>query len=88
MNKLSSDHCKPNKLPEIITILEKTPNYEVDVSSAMHDMIGGKGKERTMDGVSMVDDIDEFSMQSEEGNNGAGCDEEDDNDDDDDFVLI
>ena len=81
LNKLSTDHCKPNKLPEIITILEKTPNYKVDVSSAMHDMIGGKGKERTMDGVSMVDDIDEFSMQSEEGN------DEDDNDDDD-FVLI
>ena len=81
LNKLSTDHCKPNKLPEIITILEKTPNYKVDVSSAMHDMIGGKGKERTVDGVSMVDDIDEFSMQSEEGN------DEDDNDDDD-FVLI
>ena len=75
---LSTEHCKPNKLPEIITVSDKTPNYEVDVSAAINDMIRTEGN-----GVVKInDDIDGFSMQSEEDN------AHDDDDDDDDFVLI
>mmetsp|Transcript_409 Transcript_409/g.901 ORF Transcript_409/g.901 Transcript_409/m.901 type:complete len:357 (-) Transcript_409:483-1553(-) len=81
---LSREHCRPNRLPEIVTVLEKTPNYEVDVSSAMKGMMMGKGQGD--EGVgSMVDDLDGFSMQSDEEN---GVHEEEEEDDDDDFVLI
>jgi len=76
LEELSTEHCKPTKLPEIITVLDKTPNYEVDVSAAINDMIRTEGN-----GVVKIDDIDGFSMQSEEDNAH-------DDDDDDDFVLI
>ena len=56
----------------------------MDVSSAMKGMMMGKGQGD--EGVgSMVDDLDGFSMQSEEEN---GVHEEKEDDDDDDFVLI
>ncbi|KAL7452909.1 hypothetical protein ACHAWC_004611 [Mediolabrus comicus] len=35
LDSLAKDYCRPNKLPEIITVVEKTPNYEDGVSSAM-----------------------------------------------------
>lgn len=77
LKELSTEHCKLNKLPEIITVLDKTPNYEVDVSAAINDMIRTEGN-----GVVKInDDIDGFSMQSDEDNAH-------DDDDDDDFVLI
>ena len=77
LKELSTEHCTPNKLPEIITVMDKTPNYEVDVSAAINDMIRTEGN-----GVVKVnDDIDGFSMQSDDG----GIDPDDD---DDDFVLI
>jgi len=89
---LSEGHCRPYKLPDIVTVLENTPNYEVDVSLVMKDMIGKKKREGVdgegVDGVGgIIDDLDGFSMQSdeEEDNANAGHDEEDD---DDDFVLI
>ena len=67
-------------MPEIITVSDKTPNYEVDVSAAINDMIRTEGN-----GVVKInDDIDGFSMESDDG--GIDCD--DDDDDDDDFVLI
>jgi len=79
LKELSTEHCKPNKLSEIITVSDKTPNYEVDVSAALNDMIRTEGN-----GVVKInDDIDGFSMQSDEDN-----DRNDDDDDDDDFVLI
>ena len=81
LKELKNEHCKPNKLPEIISVLEKTPNYKVDVSSAIHDMIGNKATTTTGDDDI---DIDGFSMHSDEGD---GADKDND-DDDDDFVLI
>jgi hypothetical protein len=82
IESLSAVHCRPNGLPEIVTVAERTPNYELDVSSAIGDMIGrggvggigGGGKSRD------VECSDGFSMQSDVTR------EEDD--DDDDFVLI
>jgi hypothetical protein len=83
---LSVEHCRPNLLPEIVTISERTPNYELDVSSAINDMIGGGGGIGAVStgggGKSsrIVDCLDGFSMKNDV------VDEEDD--DDDDFVLI
>lgn len=81
------DHCRPNKLPEIISVLEKTPNYEMDVSSAIKDMIGRQGVIK--DEATAADDLEEFSIKSEQ-ENGAKQDnaEDDEEDDDDDFVLV
>ena len=84
---LSVEHCRPNKLPEIISVLEKTPNYEMDVSSAIKDMIGRQGVIK--DEATAADDLEEFSIKSEQ-ENGAKQDnaEDDEEDDDDDFVLV
>lgn len=62
LKELSTEHCKPNKLPEIVTVLDKTPNYEVDVSAAINDMIRTEGNGV----VKIEEDIDGFS-QSDEG---------------------
>ena len=83
LKELKDEHCKPNKLPEIISVLEKTPNYKVDVRSAMNDMIGNKATTATGDDDI---DIDGFSMHSDEGDSDE--DNDNDDDDDDDFVLI
>ena len=79
------EHCLPNKLPEIITVLEKTPNYEMDVSSAIKDMIGREGM--TEDKSAADIDLDGFSMKSEQ-ENGAAKDGGDADDDDDDYVVV
>ena len=76
---LYAEHCRPNGLPEIVTVAERTPNYELDVSSAISEMIGKGG---AGDMSCIADCLDGFSMQSDAAH------EEDDNDDDDDFVLI
>ncbi len=83
IQSLSEEHCRPNKLPEIITVMEKTPNYEMDVSSAIKCMIGKDGM-LTKD-TSSADDLDEFSTRSEKEEEDID-DEEDD--DDNDFVLV
>jgi hypothetical protein len=84
---LSAGHCRPNGLPEIMTVAERTPNYELDVSSAIGGMIGRGGSGVGGIGVGIGGDksrdaecSDGFSMQSD-------ADREED-DDDDDFVLI
>ena len=79
IESLSTEHSHPNGLPEIITVAERTPNYELDVSSAISEMIGKGG---AGDMSCIADCLDGFSMQSDAAH------EEDDNDDDDDFVLI
>ncbi|KAL3803624.1 hypothetical protein ACHAW5_006386 [Stephanodiscus triporus] len=76
IESLTAEHCRPNGLPEIVTVAERTPNYELDVSSAISEMIGRGGAR------DVADCLDGFSMQSDAAH------EEDDNDDDDDFVLI
>jgi len=81
---LEEEHCRPNKLPEVVTVLEKTPDYEVDVSSAVRGMMTQKGVAGDVDDA--MDDLDGFSMQSEDENPCAAQENEDD--DDDDFVLI
>eukprot|EP00581_Thalassiosira_minuscula_P008173 CAMPEP_0183710892 /NCGR_PEP_ID=MMETSP0737-20130205/6511_1 /TAXON_ID=385413 /ORGANISM="Thalassiosira miniscula, Strain CCMP1093" /LENGTH=768 /DNA_ID=CAMNT_0025939259 /DNA_START=128 /DNA_END=2434 /DNA_ORIENTATION=+ len=82
IEELTMGHCKTYGLPEIVTILEKTPNYEVDVSSAIRGMTAGVGGGGGGGGDG-VDDIDGFSMHSDGENS-----EEEEDDDDDDFVLI
>ncbi len=87
IESLNGGHCRPNGLPEIVTVSERTPNYELDVSSAIGGMIGrggggvggigvGTGGDKSRD----AECSDGFSMQSD-------ADREED-DDDDDFVLI
>jgi hypothetical protein len=87
IESLSAGHCRPNGLPEIVTVAERTPNYELDVSSAIGGMIGRGGGGVGGIGVGIGGDksrdaecSDGFSMQSD-------ADREED-DDDDDFVLI
>jgi len=90
IKSLSEEHCRPNKLPEIISVLEKTPNYEMDVSSAIKDMIGREnGVVKDVAAAAAVDDLDGFSIQSEQ-EDGIGKEYVDDEeeDDDDDFVLV
>lgn len=79
IESLTAKHCRPNGLPEIVTVAERTPNYELDVSSAISEMIGKGG---AGDMSCIAEGLDGFSMQSD------AAQEEDDNDDDDDFVLI
>ena len=94
IDALSKEHCRPNKLPDIVTVTEKTPNYEVDVGSVMKTLMlcgkgttkereGGRGDESCNDdgGGGSDNQLDGFSMDSEEG----VLSEEDD---DDDYVLI
>lgn len=75
--KLSLDsfnaECKRKNLPNIITILEKAPNYEVDVGEVMKNMALNKKD-------SLEHEADGFSLKSEDGVI------EDDNDDD--YVLV
>ena len=93
---LSREHCRRNKLPDIVTIMDVTPNYAVDVSAAMTDMIlGGKGGKSSGDAGAggdekgYLEDLDGFSMESdEEHTDDAKLFSEEEDDDDDDFVLI
>jgi len=90
IRSLRDEHCRPNKLPEVVTVLKRTPDYEADVSSAVRGMMSvASGRCRQHGGgVGEVDtDLDGFSMQSEDEDDGIAQEEEDD-DDDDDFVLI
>jgi cysteine protease ATG4 len=64
LDALANDHCRPNELPEIITVAEKTPNYEDGVTSAMKDMVGDDG-------------LDDFSVDNEEANDNEEDDEDD-----------
>ncbi len=66
LDALANDHCHPNELPEIITIAEKTPNYEDGVTSAMKDLVGND------------DGLDDFSVGNEELNKEEDTDDEDD----------
>ncbi|KAL7472220.1 hypothetical protein ACHAXS_012544 [Conticribra weissflogii] len=92
LDKLTKEHCRPNKLPEIVTVMERTPNYDADVSAAMKDMmLGGRSKisRGCDDGVGVcanIEDLDGFSVQSEEGKKDELMSEGDD--DDDDYVLL
>ena len=67
--------CKRNNLPSILTILENAPNYEVDVGEVMKNMALNKKN-------ALEDDVDGFSLKSEDG------ELEDDDDNDDDYVLV
>ena len=84
LKELKEEHCVPNKLPEVVTVQEKTPDYQVDLGGAMKSLTG-KGSSGD-GGVAGVDDIDGFSMHSEEEE--VHEENEEDDDDDDDFVLI
>jgi cysteine protease ATG4 len=65
LDALANDHCRPNELPEIITVADETPNYEDGVSSAMKDMVGDDG-------------LDDFSVDdNQEVNNDEDNDEDD-----------
>lgn len=66
LDALTNDHCRPNELPEIITVAEKTPNYEDGVTSAMKDMVGDD------------DGLDDFSVDNDETNNEHADDDDDD----------
>jgi cysteine protease ATG4 len=64
--------CKKFKLPCIVSILDRSPNYEVDVGEVMKNMALNK-REEEMDG---------FSMESEDDG------ELEEDDDDDEYVLV
>ncbi|KAL9187411.1 hypothetical protein ACHAXT_001514 [Thalassiosira profunda] len=80
LKELADEHCRSNKLPEVVTVAERTPNYEVDVSSAIKGMLG-KGVGAAVGEV----DIDGFSLHSDDE---EGTHHEEEDDDDEDFVLI
>mmetsp|Transcript_9733 Transcript_9733/g.14771 ORF Transcript_9733/g.14771 Transcript_9733/m.14771 type:complete len:617 (-) Transcript_9733:117-1967(-) len=67
LDALANDHCRPNQLPEIITVAEKTPNYEDGVTSAMKDMVDNDD-----------DGLDDFSVGNEEIKEEEETDDEDD----------
>ncbi|KAK1744206.1 cysteine protease ATG4 [Skeletonema marinoi] len=67
LDALAKDHCRPNQLPEIITVAEKTPNYEDGVTSAMKDMVDNDD-----------DGLDDFSVGNEEIKEEEETDDEDD----------
>ena len=67
-----NSECKKYKLPSIVTVLEKSPNYEVDMSEIMKNMTFNRKSD-------IEDDMEGFSMKSEE---------EEEEDDDDEFVLV
>lgn len=71
MHSLNAE-CKKFKLPCIVSILDRSPNYEVDVGEVMKNMALNRREE----------DMDGFSMESED----AGELEEDDGDDE--YVLV
>ena len=66
--------CKRNNLPCILSILDKSPNYEMDVGEVMKNM--------ALNNKSCEDDIDGFSINSEEE---VANEEEDD---DDEYVMV
>mmetsp|Transcript_4690 Transcript_4690/g.9658 ORF Transcript_4690/g.9658 Transcript_4690/m.9658 type:complete len:738 (+) Transcript_4690:151-2364(+) len=92
LDKLTKEHCRPNKLPEIVTVMEKTPNYDADVSAAMKDMmLGGKSKICRGNDIgegdcANLEDLDGFSIQSAEDKKDELMSDGDD--DDDDYVLL
>ena len=59
----------------LLTILDNAPNYEVDVGEVMKNMALNKKN-------ALEDDVDCFSLKSEDGVL------EDDEDNDDDYVLV
>ena len=74
IRKLGTDELqRQNKLPDVITVMTRTPRYELDDCSAgvLNDSVDCG--------------LDGFAMSSDD----VECEEENDNDDDDDdFVLI
>ena len=66
LDDLANNHCCPNQLPEIITVAEKTPNYEDGVTSAMKDLVDDD------------DGLDDFSVGNDELNEEEDTDDEDD----------
>ena len=76
INELNSE-CKKYKSPSIVTFMDKSPNYEVDVGTAMKNMTLNGNKNAGLD------DLDGFSIDS--GEDGGVLDEEDD---DDEYVLV
>ncbi|KAL3800637.1 hypothetical protein HJC23_006099 [Cyclotella cryptica] len=75
--------CRRNKLPEVVTVLDKAPNYEVDVSAVMKNMALNNGKCREVN-ARLDDDLDGFSIKSDE----VGLNEDEDDLDDDEYVLV
>ena len=73
LEDLDEGHCRPSGLPMIVTVRERTPDYEFDVSA-----IGGV---KAAEGATAVE-LDRFSMNSEEDDDKI---EDDDNDS---FVLV
>lgn len=68
--------CKMNKLPEIISVLAKSPNYAADVGEVIKNMsLNNKG--------CVEDDLDGFSINSEDGKV-----EEDEDNDEEEYVLV
>ncbi|KAL7500848.1 hypothetical protein ACHAWT_008765 [Skeletonema menzelii] len=66
LDALANNHCRPNQLPEIITVAEKTPNYEDGVTSAMKYLVDAD------------DGLDDFSVGNEELSEEQDTDDEDD----------
>jgi cysteine protease ATG4 len=75
LHELNSE-CKKSNLPAIISVTEKSPNYEGDVGEVMKNM--ALNKEGALE-----DDLDGFSMKSEED-----VLEEDNDDEEDEYVLV
>jgi len=73
LEDLNEGHCRPSGLPTIVTVRERTPDYEFDVSA-----IGGVKAAECATAV----ELDRFSMNSEEDDDKI---EDDDNDS---FVLV
>ena len=61
---LSEEHCRPNKLPEVVTVLEKTPNYDVDGGgSVVVDGLDGLSEEEDSGAKhELDDDEDDFVL--------------------------
>ncbi|KAL3798493.1 hypothetical protein ACHAWO_011168 [Cyclotella atomus] len=75
LHDLNSE-CKKSKAPAVISVLEKSPNYEVDVGEVMKHLALNKED-------ALEDELDGFSMKSEED-----ILEEDNDDDEDEYVLV
>ena len=60
---LSEEHCRLNKLPEVMTVLEKTPNYDVDgVGSVVADGLDGFSMQSEEDAKHEDYDDDDFVL--------------------------
>jgi cysteine protease ATG4 len=66
LDALARDHCQPNELPEIITVVERTPNYEDRANSAVKDLVAGE------------DGLDDFSVDEDDIDRDKECDNDDD----------